>query len=241
MKLTVEEGYLLREKGYNLEGSRIDGSSLHTNFSNANESTNNSDKYSSSIYLNRSFNNENIDQAKFFHATSGMSLHISVDKAEQAFDGSELKGTNVSSEDTTSPPNIVHANPDFLPLVHRDNILWVNDMPYVKLGIIGKGGSCKVFRALSKDCKIVAIKKVKLAGITKKLIEGYTNEIYLLKRLRGNPAIIQMYDSEVDPERKGIFLVMEAGEVDLNHVASTFFLIITVYIHYISCLNKNKA
>jgi hypothetical protein len=27
-----------------------------------------------------------------------------------------------------------------------------------------------------------------------------------------------MYDSEVDLERKSIFVVMEVGEVDLNHV-----------------------
>ena len=62
--------------------------------------------------------------------------------------------------------------------------------------------------------------KVKLAGMTRKSVEGYANEISLLRRLRGNPAIIQMYDSEVDLTRKAIFLVMEPGEVDLNHVVS---------------------
>jgi serine/threonine-protein kinase TTK/MPS1 len=110
------------------------------------------------------------------------------------------------------------ANLDFLPLVMDQNILTVNNIPYVKLGVIGKGGSCKVYRALSKKCAVVAIKKVKLAGMDRKAIEGYANEISLLKRLRGNPAIIQMYDSEVDLERKSIFVVMEVGEVDLNHV-----------------------
>jgi hypothetical protein len=30
--------------------------------------------------------------------------------------------------------------------------------------------------------------------------------------------IHMMYDSEVDLERKSIFVVMEVGEVDLNHV-----------------------
>ena len=52
----------------------------------------------------------------------------------------------------------------------------------------------------------------------RKAIEGYANEISLLKRLRGNPAIVHMYDSEVDLERKSIFVVMEVGEVHLNHV-----------------------
>jgi serine/threonine-protein kinase TTK/MPS1 len=113
---------------------------------------------------------------------------------------------------------VAKANLEFLPLVHEDNILRVRDSTYAKLGVIGKGGSCKVYRALSKKCSVVAIKKVKLAGMDAKAIEGYANEISLLKRLRGNPAIIQMYDSEVDLHRKSIFVVMELGEVDLNHV-----------------------
>jgi len=113
---------------------------------------------------------------------------------------------------------VAKSNMDFLPLVNEDNILRVNSVPYAKLGVIGKGGSCKVYRALSKECSVLAIKKVKLAGMDKKGISGYANEIKLLKRLRGNPAIIQMFDSEVDLKRKAIFLVMEVGEVDLNHV-----------------------
>jgi len=113
---------------------------------------------------------------------------------------------------------VAKANFEFLPLVHEDNIVKVRGSTYAKLGVIGKGGSCKVYRALSKKCSVVAIKKVKLAGMDRKAIEGYANEISLLKRLRGNPAIIQMYDSEVDLQRKSIFVVMELGEVDLNHV-----------------------
>ena len=113
---------------------------------------------------------------------------------------------------------VAQSNVDFLPLVNENNILRVNGTPYVKLGVLGKGGSCKVYRALSKDCSVLAIKKVKIGGMDRKAIDGYANEIALLKRLRGNPAIIQMYDSEVDQERKAIFLVMEVGEVDLNYV-----------------------
>ena len=113
---------------------------------------------------------------------------------------------------------LAKTNLDFLPLVRHDNILKVNGVSYVKLGVIGKGGSCKVYRALSRDCSVVAIKKVKLSGMDHKAVSGYANEIALLKRLRGNPAIIQMYDSEVDLKRKAIFVVMEQGETDLNHV-----------------------
>jgi len=113
---------------------------------------------------------------------------------------------------------IEKANVDFLPLVKESNMLRVNGVPYAKLGVIGKGGSCKVYRALSKDCSVVAIKKVKLSGMDKRAISGYANEIELLKRLRGKSAIIQMFDSQVDLTRKAIFLVMEIGDADLNHV-----------------------
>jgi serine/threonine-protein kinase RIO1 len=110
------------------------------------------------------------------------------------------------------------ANLEFLPLVNENNILHVNGAAYAKLGVIGKGGSSKVYRALSKKCSVVGIKKVKLDGMDDRAIEGYANEISLLKRLKGNPAIIQMYDSQVDLQRKSIFVVMELGEVDLNQV-----------------------
>jgi serine/threonine-protein kinase RIO1 len=110
------------------------------------------------------------------------------------------------------------SNLEFLPLVYEDNILRVNRIAYMKLSVIGgKGGSCKVYRALSGELSEVAIKKVKLAGMDEKAIAGYANEISLLKRLSGNPAIIQMNDSEVDLERNSIFVVMELGERDLNY------------------------
>jgi serine/threonine protein kinase len=94
----------------------------------------------------------------------------------------------------------------------------VNNDSYVKLGKIGKGASCKVYRVLTKKCSIVAIKKVLIEGMSKKNIEGFANEISLLNRLRNNPSIITLYDSEVDLKRKHIYLVMELGEVDLSSV-----------------------
>ncbi len=109
---------------------------------------------------------------------------------------------------------------DFLPLIQEKKIVFVNNVKYLKLAVVGKGGSCKVYRCLTKDLCTVAIKKVNLKGMSRKAVEGYANEIELLRRLRGNQSIVQLYDSEVDVKRKAIFLVMEAGEVDLNHVVS---------------------
>ena len=99
-------------------------------------------------------------------------------------------------------------NPDFIGLASEENMLRVNGLSYAKLGVIGKGGSCKVYRALSKDCLVLAIKKVKLEGKEKgslvdtRTIEMYKNEIALLNSLSGNPSIIRMFDSEVDLNRK---------------------------------------
>lgn len=117
--------------------------------------------------------------------------------------------------DSSALPSI---NAEFLPLVREQNMLRVNGVPYAKLKIIGKGGSCKVYSALSAGMDTVAIKRVKLEDLDDKAIAGYSNEIALLKRLQGNPSIIQLHDSEVDYERQAILLVMELGEVDLNHI-----------------------
>ena len=152
--------------------------------------------------------------------TVGVTKNKNVHGGRNKVDGENGNSMTQADESTISKRQalVAKANLEFLPLVHEDNILRVNTSTYAKLGVIGKGGSCKVYRALSKKCAVVAIKKVKLAGMDRKAIEGYANEISLLKRLRGNPAIIQMYDSEVDIQRKSIFLVMEVGETDLNNV-----------------------
>jgi len=122
--------------------------------------------------------------------------------------GSDGSGTSTTSDDTSA----------FLPLTLPANLFHINGNPYAKLDVIGRGGSCKVYRALTKELGVVALKRVKLDGMDKKSIDGYANEIALLKSLQGNPAIIEMYDSEVDLEKKTILIAMQIGDVDLNDV-----------------------
>ena len=109
-------------------------------------------------------------------------------------------------------------DPDFLPLVLKKNVFRVNSISYCKLSTIGKGASCKVYKVLSKDHNVYALKKVRLEGMKKKEVDGFSNEINLLKRLRGNPSIIQLIDAQIVLDRKSILVVMELGEVDLHHV-----------------------
>jgi serine/threonine-protein kinase TTK/MPS1 len=160
---------------------------------------------------------------KSSQTTAAKSTKEGSNDVKEGLEISRASSINISGSDNqtdTSEKMIPTSQLDcsFLPLIENKNIIRVDGEPYAKLGVIGKGGSCKVYRALSTECDVVALKKVKLDGLNKQAIDGYANEIALLKRLKGNPAIIQLYSAEVDYERKSILLVMELGEVDLNYV-----------------------
>ncbi|KAL1679118.1 kinase-like domain-containing protein [Schizophyllum commune] len=95
----------------------------------------------------------------------------------------------------------------------------VNRQIYARLDMIGKGGSSRVYRAMANNNEIYAIKRVTLDKTDADTLQGYKNEIGLLKRLAGNQRIIRLIDSEVKSGPNGrqghLFLVMEYGEIDL--------------------------
>lgn len=90
--------------------------------------------------------------------------------------------------------------------------------------MVGKGGSSRVYRVLSKNNELFAIKKVSLDKIDSETMNSYMNEIALLKRLDGNDRIIRLVDSEVRPGPDGgkgsLMLVMECGEIDFARLMS---------------------
>ncbi|KAJ6254191.1 dual specificity protein kinase ttk [Anaeramoeba flamelloides] len=92
----------------------------------------------------------------------------------------------------------------------------VNAKTYIILKQVGRGGSSKVFKVLSKDfTSIYALKKVYIKGIDPKSLELYKNEIILLEKLKGKKNIIQLIDYEIN-KKKGIFnIILEFGEIDL--------------------------
>jgi len=150
-------------------------------------------------------------------STGSVSIHTSFSgETDLGYQDQNLSSHNHATG--KEEPMAADCSTDFLSLIHKNNILRVNQTPFIRLGVIGRGGSCKVYRGLSRQGDVVAIKKVKLDGMDERSIAGYSNEIALLKRLRGNPSIIRLLDSQVNMDRKAIFLVMEVGEVDLNHV-----------------------
>ena len=101
------------------------------------------------------------------------------------------------------------------------NIFIVNNQPYLRLTLIGRGGSSKVFKVLSlnneeNEPQMYALKRIKLQRTDQKSLASYVNEIKLMDRLRCNPNIISLIDSEVNLEKRVIYMIMEHGEIDLG-------------------------
>ena len=71
-------------------------------------------------------------------------------------------------------------------------------MLYERVGVLGKGGSSKVYSVLCPTNRIVyALKRVALDRADSETYQSYTNEIELLKRLRGHDRIIQLIDHQI--------------------------------------------
>ncbi|KAH9841518.1 kinase-like domain-containing protein [Rhodofomes roseus] len=96
--------------------------------------------------------------------------------------------------------------------------LMVNRKSYARLDMIGKGGSSRVYRVMNSSNEIYALKRVSINDKEEETMDGYINEIQLLKRLDGNQRIIRLIDSEVRTPVNGkgsLTLVLEFGEIDL--------------------------
>ncbi|GAA5968909.1 hypothetical protein JCM11641_000776 [Rhodosporidiobolus odoratus] len=88
----------------------------------------------------------------------------------------------------------------------------VNGKVYHRAGVLGKGGSSRVYRVMTERNELYALKKVDTRNDADSR-ESFINEITLLRKLAGKPEIIQLIDSEV--QGKYVIMVMEAGETDL--------------------------
>ncbi|CAA6664906.1 unnamed protein product [Spirodela intermedia] len=121
-----------------------------------------------------------------------------------------------------------------------DSFFKVNGKLYQKLGKIGSGGSSEVYKVITSDCTIYALKKITLKGRDYPTAYGFCQEIEYLKNLRGKSNIIQLIDFEVTDKtlleevmtrctnaKNGrikddvyIYMVLEYGEIDLAHMLS---------------------
>lgn len=119
-------------------------------------------------------------------------------------------GTSQRSATMTRTPSAMAMDPK--------RTLMVNGRAYQKISITGRGGSSKVYKAMSAKHDIYAIKRVSCSRADASAVDGYVNEILLLRKFEGNPQIIQLYDAEMNKERGLIHMVMEFGETDLASV-----------------------
>jgi len=109
--------------------------------------------------------------------------------------------------------------------------LELNGQGFVRLGLLGKGGSSSVFRIISqRDGQVYAFKKVDCGALSGRgaynerdeegdaLFDSYSNEIALLLRLRDSPHIIQLVDYQLSRKEQFVSMLLEAGEADLARV-----------------------
>ncbi|KIR37787.1 TTK protein kinase [Cryptococcus deuterogattii 99/473] len=95
------------------------------------------------------------------------------------------------------PPPIVESRRN-APTVSTATV--VNAVPYERLQRLGKGGSSTVYSVLYPGPKkkiIYALKVVQLDRADSETYQSYTNEIELLKRLRGHDRVIQLIDHQI--------------------------------------------
>ena len=127
-----------------------------------------------------------------------------------------LERTNSSSSVNNNNSNIT-ASPivSICEIDKKIKIVEINNKKYQILQLIGKGGSSKVYKAISSDFQIYALKRVRLKGLDKVTLEGYMNEIDLLQRLSHNPWIIKLLGTCIHKDKGILNLLMEYGEIDL--------------------------
>ncbi|GBF89221.1 serine threonine kinase family [Raphidocelis subcapitata] len=93
--------------------------------------------------------------------------------------------------------------------------VYVQGVRYTKLECVGRGGSSKVFKVMGPNCRIFALKRIRLQGRDAEAAAGFVDEINLLHSLKGRPNIIQLIDAQVFTEEGLVYMVQEYGEIDL--------------------------
>jgi serine/threonine-protein kinase TTK/MPS1 len=89
----------------------------------------------------------------------------------------------------------------------RRNILKVNNKPFTRLECLGRGGSAKVYKVTAENGALFALKRVALENADENMIRGYRGEIDLLTKLEKSNRVINLYDYELNQEKKVLTLV----------------------------------
>ena len=100
----------------------------------------------------------------------------------------------------------------------KRNHISINGKTFTRLDCVGRGGSSRVYRVMAENYKIFALKRVNLEDADPASIAGYKGEIDLLRKLEKNDRVVSLYDYEVNDEKKTLSVLMEYGELDLEHI-----------------------
>lgn len=144
-----------------------------------------------------------------FKTTTTKPLQTTEKDTEKSFTAGPIESSNPSLTPTQSisVPRLPDGSQSGFCFADATNIIHVNGVPYLRLDVIGRGGSSKVYKVLSRDYNIYALKRVRLNKKEGASLSNYANEITLLQKLRGKDHIIQLFDAEIDQKEKLLCMV----------------------------------
>ena len=134
--------------------------------------------------------------------------------------GGPLRRQGVSFHDAEVVNRVTSSNSTAAATGDND-VIRVNGNSYSILKKIGSGGSSVVYQVLDEERNLKAIKRVDLSEAEESEAEGYLNEVRLLEKLQGRQRIIRLFEYEYLRDSDLLFVVMERGETDLQHLLNT--------------------
>ncbi|KAJ8679895.1 hypothetical protein QAD02_015682 [Eretmocerus hayati] len=104
----------------------------------------------------------------------------------------------------------------------KPKVITVNNVNYLKLGVLGHGMSCEVIKVQDlSTSEFRAIKCVNLSQMDRDAAQGCLQEICLLDKLKA-PCVVNMYSFEI--KEPWVFVVMEIGDTDLSSLLKSMLL-----------------
>lgn len=95
-----------------------------------------------------------------------------------------------SNNNTSDVAAAIVRKPSTTKLRHKRGYLLVNGVSYMRVDLLGKGGSSRVYRVVGGNDSILVLKRVDVQDVDGTTLRGYQSEIDLLKRLAGVRRVI---------------------------------------------------
>ncbi|XP_046544372.1 dual specificity protein kinase Ttk-like [Haliotis rubra] len=121
----------------------------------------------------------------------------------------------VSKMSTPCTKNRVGEMASLTPGMNPVDTVTVNGQQYFIWKLVGRGGSAKVYQVFDTQKNTRALKCVDLEDANEIVVNGFKNEVRLLKKLQYCKSVIKMYDFEHNEELNKLFVLMDFGETDM--------------------------